>query len=102
MDSPELIGGLRLPTMGTTGFPGPGFGGAPAKSEAPLPGCLVRPIVPEQGGYGPDGGRIFRPGPPGACAGIEAVHAGPFNGPGEFIPRRLSLSSSQLDALTSI
>jgi hypothetical protein len=56
MDSPELIGGLRLPTMGTTGFPGPGFGGAPAKSEAPLPGCLVRPIVPEQGGYGPDGG----------------------------------------------
>jgi hypothetical protein len=50
--------------MGTTGSRDPGFGGAPAKAEAP-----------------------YR----GACAGVEAVHAGPFTGPGEFIPRRLKL-----------
>jgi hypothetical protein len=39
MDSPELLGGLRLPTRGTTGFPAPGFRGAAAKAEAPYRGA---------------------------------------------------------------
>ena len=91
MDSPELIGGLRLAHNGNNRFPGIRVSAALRLNLRPLPGCLVCPIVPEQGGYGPDGGRIFRPGPPGSSAGVEAVHAEPFNGPGEFIPRRLKL-----------
>jgi hypothetical protein len=89
VDSPELIGGLRLAHNGHNRFPGTRVSAALRLKLRPLPGCLVCPIVPEKGGYGPDGGRIFRPGPAGSCAGVEAVHAGPFNGPGEFIPRRL-------------
>jgi hypothetical protein len=39
VDIPELIGGLRLAHNGHNRFPGPGFGGAAAKAEAPYRGA---------------------------------------------------------------